>query len=257
MISTGTYSDIVVGVDGTAPSWDALYWAVREAQRRRARLRLVFVDTGLAPDRALANRKLAHMVADARCLEPSVRVTGVVAESDVPLGFDSASSSVEAAAAALRAASSRAALLVVGDEGEPGWTALGRAGRAVADGSAVPVVVVRGQQQAEHSPVVVEASAGAGAAVELAFEEAGLRGCPLIAVSSAGEAIDESLAPWRDKFPRVPVRTTTIGAEHTPALLALSRRAQLLVLGHGDDRLLGPVPSTVFERAHCPVLISA
>jgi nucleotide-binding universal stress UspA family protein len=55
----------------------------------------------------------------------------------------------------------------------------------------------------------------------------------------------------------VPVRTTTIEAEPTPALLALSRRAQLVVLGHGDDDLLGPVPSSVLERAHCPVLISA
>jgi nucleotide-binding universal stress UspA family protein len=238
MISTGTYSDIVIGVDGTAPSWDALYWAVREALRRQARLRMVFVDTSPVPDVALAGRKLAHMVTDARRLEPSVRVTGVLAAGSEP-------------AAVLSAAAARAALLVVGDEGDPGRTALGRAGRAVADASAVPVVVVRGQQPAEHSPVVVDGSAGTGSAMELAFEEAGLRGCPLIAVSSAGAALDESLAPWRDKFPRVPVRTTTFEAEPMPALLALSRRAQLLVLGHGDDDL------RVLDRAHCPVLISA
>lgn len=247
-----TLSDIVIGVDGAAPSWDALYWAVREAQRRNVRLRLVFVDTGPAPDAALSSRKLAKMVADARCLEPSVRVTGVLA--DLPSGPVGAARAVEAATSALRAAASCAALLVVGDEGEPGWTTLGRAGRAVADASAVPVVVVRGEQLAEHSPVVVEATAGADSAVGLAFEEAGLRGCPLIAVSSGDPALDESLAPWRDKFPRVPVRTTTVGAESIPALLALSRRAQLLVLGHGDhDGSLG----TVFDRAHCPVLISA
>ncbi len=252
MISSDTHTDIIIGVDGAAPSWDALYWALREAQRRRARLRLVFIDTGLAPDPASASRKLAKMVADARCLEPSVRVSGTL--SDGPPG----TAGVEAATAALRAASSRAALLVVGDEGEPGWTVLGRAGRAVADGSAVPVVVVRGHQPAEHSPVVVEATVGAGSAVGLAFEEAGMRGCPLIAVSSGGAALDESLAPWRDKFPRVPVRTTTIEAGSTPALLALSREAQLLVLGHGDDDgLLGPVPSSVLDRSHCPVLISA
>ncbi|GAA0913276.1 universal stress protein [Virgisporangium ochraceum] len=248
MFSTGRHPvgmrDIVIGVDGCAPSWDALHWAVREAQRRRCRLRLVFVDTAASPDPAQASRKLAHMVTDARQLEPSVRVTGMLADAE-PV-------------AALRAALSLAALLVVGDEGEPGCTALGRAGRAIADDSAVPVVVVRGQQPPEHSPVVVEASAGTQSAVGLAFEEAGMRGCPLIAVSSAGAALDESLAPWRDKFPRVPVRTTTIEAEPTPALLALSRRAQLLVVGHGDDEgLLGPVPRTVLDRAHCPVLISA
>ena len=245
MISTGIHSDIVIGVDGTAPSWDALYWAAREAQRRRARLRVVFVDTAEPPDPALASRKLAHMVTDARQLEPSVRVNGVIVEGD--------------AGAALSLASAGAALLVVGDEGEPGRTLLGRAGRTVADASAVPVVVVRGQLPPDHSPVVVGAdgSAGAQSAVGLAFEEAGMRGCPLIAVSSAGAELDESLAPWRDKFPRVPVRTTTIEAEPTPALLALSRRAQLVVLGHGDDDLLGPVPNSVLDGAHCPVLISA
>jgi nucleotide-binding universal stress UspA family protein len=251
MISTGTHSDIVIGVDGTAPSWDALYWAAREAQRRRSRLRVVFVDTAQSsdtaepPDPALASRKLAHMVTDARRLEPSVRVNGVIVEGDP--------------STALSLAASGAALLVVGDEGEPGHTALGRAGRAVADASAVPVVVVRGQLPPDHSPVVVGAdgSAGTHSAVGLAFEEAGMRGCPLIAVSSAGATLDESLAPWRDKFPRVPVRTTTIEAEPTPALLALSRRAQLVVLGHGDDDLLGPVPSSILDSAHCPVLISA
>ena len=240
MIPTGNHSDIVIGVDGTPPSWDALYWAVREAHRRRCRMRMVFVDTADVPDVALAGRRLAHMVADARRLEPSVRVSGVVAEGD--------------AASALASAVSDAAILVVGDEGEPGRTHLGRAGRAVADASAVPVVVVRGNMAAEHSPVVVD---GSESALELAFEEAGLRGCPLIAISSAGATLDESLAPWRDKFPRVPVRTTTFEAEATPALLALSRQAQLLVLGHGDDDLLGPVPSTVLDRSHCPVLISA
>lgn len=232
------HSDIVIGVDGATASWDALYWAVREAQRRQARLRVVFVDTAAAPDPELAGRRLAHMVTDARRLEPSVRVAGCLADG-------------EDAVAVLSAASSGAALLVVGDEGEPGRTRLGMAGRAVSDASAVPVVVVRGHQPAEHSPVVVEASTGE--AVGLAFEEAGLRGCPLIAVSQAGAAVDEALAPWRDKFPRVPVRTTTIEAEPTPALLALSRRAQLVVMSHGDDAPLGPV----LDRAHCPVLISA
>jgi nucleotide-binding universal stress UspA family protein len=238
MILTGIHSDIVIGVDGTAPSWDALYWAVREALRRQARLRMVFVDTAPGSDGAVAGHKLAHMVTDARRLEPSVRVTGGLAAEGDP-------------AAALGSAASRAALLVVGDEGEPGRTVLGRAGRAVADASAVPVVVVRGQQPPEHSPVVVDGSAGTESAMEMAFEEAGLRGCPLIAVSSAGAALDESLAPWRDKFPRVPVRTTTFEAEPTPALLALSRSAQLLVLGHGEEDLL------VLDRAHCPVLINA
>lgn len=94
-------STIVIGVDGSAPSWDALLWAVREAHRRLAPLHLVFVDPGPRTDPGSAGEKLAHMVADARQLSPAVRVTGTLAQGD--------------ATSALCAASSGAALLVVGD----------------------------------------------------------------------------------------------------------------------------------------------
>jgi nucleotide-binding universal stress UspA family protein len=264
-------SDIVIGVDGSASSWDALYWAVREAHRRRSRLHVAFVDAGPWPDPVSAGRKLAHMVADARRLEPAVRVTGGLAAGD-PVS-------------ALCAASSGAALLVVGDaaDGPGGRTPLGRAGREVAMETSVPVVVVRGSMPGERSPIVVGAdgSAGAEAAVGLAFEEARLRDCPLIVVFAYGQpthpwaggdarprmtdgtahaALDESLLPWRDKYPLVPVEATTTDIEPTPALVALSRNAQLVVVGahgHGDaDAPLGSVPQTVLDRAHCPVLIS-
>jgi nucleotide-binding universal stress UspA family protein len=262
-------TDIVIGVDGSASSWDALYWAVREADRRRAQLRVVYVDADPWPGPASAGDRLAHMVTAARRLEPTVRITGSLATGD--------------AVSALCAASSGAALLVVGDAGrdsgsEPlGRTSLGRAGHQVAAQTSVPVVVVRGRMPGEHRPIVVgvDGSAGAEAAIELAFTEAGLRECPLIAVfayglpatagprltgSTALATLDESLLPWRDKFPRVSVEATTTDNEPTPALVTLSRDAQLVVVGaHGSGDSgapLGSVPRTVLDRAHCPVLIS-
>jgi nucleotide-binding universal stress UspA family protein len=200
-----------------------------------------------------------------------VRITGSLAAGD--------------AVSALCAASSGAALLVVGDAGragdEPlGRTSLGCAGHQVAAHTSVPVVVVRGRMPGEHRPIVVGAdgSSGAETAVGLAFAEAGLRECPLIAVFAYGQpahpwaagtqptgsaalaALDESLLPWRDKFPRVSVEATTTDNEPTPALVTLSRDAQLVVVGaHGSGdsgSALGSVPRTVLDRAHCPVLIS-
>ena len=34
-------TDVIVGVDGSSPSWDALRWAVDEARRRDSMLRIV------------------------------------------------------------------------------------------------------------------------------------------------------------------------------------------------------------------------
>jgi nucleotide-binding universal stress UspA family protein len=136
-------SNIVIGVDGTTPSWDALYWAVREAHRRLSPLHLVFVAPDSRADPVSASEKLAHMVADARQLEPAVRVTGSLADGD--------------ATSALCAASCGAALLVVGDTAEDaGRTPLGRAGQQAATRIPVPVVVVR-EATPDSAPVPARA----------------------------------------------------------------------------------------------------
>jgi nucleotide-binding universal stress UspA family protein len=44
---------LVVGVDGTAPSWDALAWAAGEARRGNGRIVAVFVTSLIEPEEAL------------------------------------------------------------------------------------------------------------------------------------------------------------------------------------------------------------
>ena len=46
---------IVVGVDGTAPSWDAFAWAAGEARRGNGRIVAVFVTALIEPEEALGS----------------------------------------------------------------------------------------------------------------------------------------------------------------------------------------------------------
>ncbi|GAA0956489.1 universal stress protein [Virgisporangium aurantiacum] len=241
-------TDIVVGVDGSPASWDALYWAVHEAYRWRADLHVVTVDTRSTDDR------LARMVADARRLEPSVRITGHLIRGG--------------GVAALRCR-----MLVVGGAG--GFSA------EIAAHATVPVVVVRGRLGSEESPIVigVDGSAGAEAALAVGLGEARLRGPTVIAAFAYGSAghpwlgrplgggsvhcsayaaVETAVTPWQDKFPWVSVETMTTAEQPLPVLTGLSSHAQLLVVGaqgHDASESLGSVPARLMHRAHCPVMI--
>jgi nucleotide-binding universal stress UspA family protein len=58
---------IVVGVDGSAQSWDAFAWTAGEAQRRKGRIVAVFVTPLLQPGEALGGAPLGFAAAaDAR-----------------------------------------------------------------------------------------------------------------------------------------------------------------------------------------------
>ena len=93
------HTDIVVGVDGSDESRKALRWAAAEARRREAKLKILTAYSGIwpleAPDglgersenlkeqfretlaEALAEA-LSVAVVEARTVEPSIEVTGLV-----------------------------------------------------------------------------------------------------------------------------------------------------------------------------------
>lgn len=144
---------IVVGMDGSASSLEALRWAVEEARLREARLVAVrawsFVpvtpmgDPGmiaipagdltgqLEAEREAAGAELAEAIKQALGAEPDVEVEARLAELD--------------AADALVAESESADLVVVGSHGHSGLRAaiLGSVSRHVVDHARCPVVVVR------------------------------------------------------------------------------------------------------------------
>ncbi|MFF5084533.1 universal stress protein [Actinoplanes sp. NPDC000266] len=68
------------------------------------------------------------------------------------------------------------------------------------------------------------------------------------------------LAPWIEKYPRVPVTTVLSHDSAAAALVAASAKAQLVVVGsHGHNNvsgaLLGSTGLQLLHHAHCPVLI--
>lgn len=278
--------DIVVGVDGSAAGWDALYWAVTEARRRQGSLHLVTVNFTSWPDEMSATAadpipngekrlaaRLATMMTEVRLLAPSVPASAEVLRGVV--------------APVLCEAALHSRLLIVGNRGHGGFgrLSLGSTGQQVATHASVPVVVVRGHQAAGDSPVVVgvDGSHGSESALAAGFEEARLRACPLIALFAYGQprnpwvqfgeppdlrlthalaygALDAAVAPWRDKHPQVEVETSTVNAEAQRVLADLSRHAQLVVIGahgYGDSAgQLGSVPTRLLHRSHCPVLVA-
>jgi nucleotide-binding universal stress UspA family protein len=261
---------IVVGVDGSTSSWDALLWAVGEADRQCAALDLLIVDQG---EPGTSESRLTQMVTEARRLEPSVRITGQVLQGDVTT--------------ALREASCGSRMVVVGhrDRGGIGRLLARSTSRRIADESAVPVAVVRGQQWGQGPIVVgVDGSPCSEAALGVALDEAVARGCPVVAAfayshpthpwmvdggpppsdplllhDSARAALESAVAPWRDKYPGVDLTTATTPTTVVPFLVELSAHAQFLVVGaHGQDLSTGPlgsVPGKLLRRAGCPVLI--
>ena len=177
-------------------------------------------------------------------------------------------------------------MLVVGSRGMGAFTAmiLGSVSQYAAAHATCPVVVVREHTTAARPQVGVGIGdpASASAALAFAFEEASLRKASLIAlhawdsggdVSRAAQAlatrapaIEEHvtgqlqalLAEWTVRYPDVDASYDLVYAHAGRALVGLSARADLVVLGrHRPDGLLpgpGAVRHAVLNHAHGPVV---
>ena len=197
---------ILVGVDGSPSSQNALRWAAHEASMRNVPLRLVHaVDLSafamgfdLGASASFFNQLDA--VAE-QILEGSVAVV----REQYP---DAVVATLKASArpvVALREQSRRALLTVLGSSG------LGTFGSLLAGSVAVslsahghsPVVIVRGAELRTDGPVVLGVSGGpvGEQAIDWAFEEASFRGTELIAVhvwKYLPANFYYSFEPWED-----------------------------------------------------------
>uniref|UniRef100_UPI0036F25980 universal stress protein n=1 Tax=Dactylosporangium roseum TaxID=47989 RepID=UPI0036F25980 len=126
--------------------------------------------------------------------------------------------------------------------------------------------------------VGVDGSASTEAALTLAFEAAVARGTEVIAIRAytppspvavppgaaeayEREALDASLAGWREKYPGVKVEALLAVGRPAQVLIGVSHTAQLVVVGsrgHGGftGLLLGSVGQQLMHHAECPVLIA-
>jgi len=279
---------IVVGTVGTDSSTAAVDWAAREAQRRHLPLRIVHAYDwdwhesryDIGNEYIDVARQLAEAVTAAAARQAREAAPGIAIEAYALAGH---------AGVQLLEATKDAELLVVGSRGRGGFAGLllGSVSQRVATHADCPVVVVRGRPDAAIGPVVagVDDSPAAEHVLATAFDAAAARGCALLAVRAYLPAIplwltgvsavavdtpeqdsvervqlDEQLAPWRSKYPDVPVGVLLTHDSAAATLVAASHDAQLLVVGsrgHGvvAGTLLGSAGLQLLHHADCPVYL--
>jgi nucleotide-binding universal stress UspA family protein len=274
---TGMTDGIIAGYDGSAGSHDALRWAVREAWARGTVLTICLAwppdeltvpgDSGLH-DRARqrADEILACGAGYAASVADLAEIRTVLAEGSP--------------ARVLCDRSSAAEMIVVSSRGYGGLadSLLGSVSWQVAGHGHGRIVVVRGQWRPVNQapgPIVagVDGSPASTDALTFAFEEATLRGVPLIAICALADApgklggaqqMQESfsrlMTEHEKENPEVTVlRQVTFGAPRS-ALLTASAEAQLLVVGSRglgglEGMSLGSVVATLLHHSPCPVAV--
>jgi nucleotide-binding universal stress UspA family protein len=281
---------IVAGTDGSEESLRAVDWAAREAALRGSPLRIVAAAALLPRMMPRTNTSEYDTVTDvlvrerdgalATAAERAAKAAhGVLIDTDELSGPP---------AEAIVASGSGALMLVVGSRGIGAFTALllGSVSRYAASHAPCPVVVVRDEALGLHRLVGVGIGDPdhCGDALTFAFEEASLRQASLTAVhawhapqtdiSRAGQmsaapeqqavAADADshltalLEEWRAKYPDVPVSQEAVHGHPGRALIGLSARADLVIIGR-RDRHPGPqgpgsVRHAVLSHAHGPVV---
>lgn len=281
---------VVVGVDGSAQALRAVQWAVPEARRRQAVLRLVaafaWTKDQLVGLRGLGSAQYSEYLRNA-ALDGLASAAAAAAEIDPEVTVERALV-VGFPIGVLHEQSKNAELLVVGDSGR-GRIASALAGsvaQGVAAQSACPVVVVRGAPATTGSPppvvVGVDGTPLSEAAIAFAFDIASAWRVPLVAVHTwldevndpaladlidwqssavqAAEVLGERLAGWSEKYPDVPVQRLVAHGLAGHVLLDQAAKAQLVVVGsrgYGEitGLFLDSVSNALIHKAMCPVAV--
>ncbi|HEU4422657.1 MAG TPA: universal stress protein [Pilimelia sp.] len=279
---------VVVGFDGSPSAHTALCWAMDEATRHGAPVRLVYAleprpgatspTPGKHPgsgERRRAQTMLAEAATEAAHSHRSVEVTRVVLDGP--------------AAAVLCEQSRDARMLMLGARGRDGFAGLlvGSVSLAVAAHAHCPVIVIRDTEPtpAQGRPVVVgvDDSPQAQPAIGFAAEEAAARGVGLLAVhawtppptpwcadvrplvadmtdlqATEEQVLTAALHGWSDKHPTVPMAGRLVPHDARYVLAVASRDAQLVVVGRRATS--GPhgvrlVSQYLLHHAACPVAV--
>ncbi|QLI99896.1 universal stress protein [Streptomyces sp. NEAU-sy36] len=283
---------VVVGVDGSPSSLEAVETAAREAALSGVGLRLVhaFGWSSIHPPHGGPpwNRAEAGVreLVDGTLVEAELRAHRIAPDTDIYREV-----TVGEPVVVLEIESRTASLVVVGSRGLGafGGLLLGSTAVHLAAYGRCPVLVVRGRPD-PAGPVLlaVDGSPAGERAVEFAFAEASVRGADLLALhvwnawserlpegpddqprivvdidrlrEEEQRLLDETLSPWRTRYPRVAVERRLVRSRIRPALIEASRDAQLVVAGARgrggfSGLLLGSVSQALLQHAHCPVAV--
>ncbi|MFC9555306.1 universal stress protein [Rhodococcus sp. NPDC056960] len=285
---------IVVGIDGSPSSLQAVSWAAREAALRNTPLSLIttaFVPgtygvpigmpSGFFEDEERDGKtRLDRAAQTARDAAPGhpVEIATMLC-TGTPVGE-------------LLAHSTNASMLVVGANrrGIVERAVLGSVSSAVAAHAPCPVAVIRGVPDRDINdipgPIVVgvDGTQQSEPAISMAFEEAALRQSELVAVHAWSDIVlqlsldggsdaewmrdaanetallSENLAGRAENYPDVKVHTIVVRDRPTQHLREQAENAQLLVVGSRgrggfSSMLLGSTSRALMHSAACPLLI--
>jgi len=289
MAATAKRYGLVVGVDGSAASNAAVFWAACDAALRGVPLTLVhtyreFVPT--FPQLPMPNGVAEWQEDDGRkVLEQAVKIAEDAMPSGRTIGI---TSEVRRSppVPTLAEMSEAAEMVVVGctGRGAVGRLLMGSVSSGVVRSAKCPVAVIRAEAtflpRSNQAPVLVgiDASPASEHALAIAFDEASRRGVALTALhawsdvavyqlpwldwkSEAERSLAEYLAGWQERYPDVEVQRI-IALDHPGrALIAESESAQLVVVGsHGRGGvaglLFGSVSNAVVHAVHKPVIVA-
>ncbi|WP_435210419.1 universal stress protein [Streptomyces sp. bgisy034] len=280
---------VVVGLDGSPASVTAAWWAAREAVDRRLPLVLLHSWTTQPLDLPIAQEAHSKQRYGREILE---RASAELLHryGDLALTTELVS---EPATHALLERGESASVLVLGSRGHGSVASflLGSISLHVLGLAPCPTVAVRADDPAveagwghpaaaDRNEVVVgvqEPGAAADPLLEFAFTAAATRGAGLRAVRAVPLAslatrrdedveadervrLAEVLAPWREKYPDVPVTKHVATGPATQVLLTASTRGCLIVVGrrrHPSHLTwkLGPVAHAALHHVPCPVAV--
>lgn len=278
---------VVVGVDGSEDSLQALDWAAAEAARRGWSLRLVSAyEARVAALPAVAvtlpgpSEKVNTMLARARDrvaqLHPELSVSAVAREGPAPR--------------VLLKESEQSRMLVVGREGigRLAEMVLGSVSLECATHAQVPVAVIPAAWEPPKEPygrivLGIDGSENCEAATQYAFETATERDAELVVVyawhqpfhrpddwplraedphvkADFHKVLSDFVGSWRDKYPDA--RVTAVDEVDHPAMVLgrLSADADTVVIGgrgHGTvtGALLGSVAKAILRHVDRPVVV--
>ena len=279
--------DLVVGVDGTPGSANALRYAVRQAALSGGTVEVVHVIPDYAPVAGMYPIAPAELVEAGRAaLETTLREVGTSTSGATLASHLERGAVVKT----LVTAGEHALEIVVGSDRRPLTSRLltGNVSTGVAASAAVPVVSVPETWSADRETGTVLAGVKnphqSDALLAEAFEVASRHGSRLVVLRAwrfpsayddiivsdpatlaewgdrARSELEDLVAPWRHSYPDVDVELRCVDDHSAQALVHASVDADELVIArkaHGFPAAahLGSTARTVLLYAHCPVRV--
>ncbi|MTE14326.1 universal stress protein [Nocardia aurantiaca] len=281
---------VIVAVDGSAVSYQAVAWAALHAARHGCPLHIVTsicAPVGPPPTAVLNAADIASLELDGERIVGEA--THIASETLPGEGVEMSSEvTTEPIISRLIELSRDARIMVLGSRGLGALRRglLGSVSTAVTHYAHCPVAVIHTTAAADpvsaRQPVLVgvDGTSNSVAALEFAFAEASLRKTGLTALHawsdvsgpylpmSGWEAVEEQehatfgeeMAGYAERYPDVPVRRILVKDRPVRSLLDESENAQLVVVGsHGrggfTGMLLGSTSNALLHSVDCPIVI--